>query len=271
MRIRSIILLHVHVQCVSRSPMMAGALFTSPNALEEEQLCPRVTYDCGNKTIEGLTGSLVVCCILVTSSVLSCLGASLIIIAYCVLKDIRKGAQTIITLLAIADLVYSGSLIMAGINYFIYYKETVQENCEPFQTVCKIQALITLEGGWSTFVWTSVLAFYFFMFYTFPQSTLALKLMPLYHILSWGVPIVVGLVLLIVGKLGLYPGWLVCYTKPQGSAAERVLLLLLGGWLPELISCAFVIILYTVIGIHLCRQVIMSCYLVLLHVLYRNM
>ena len=101
----------------------------------QDQVCPRVTYDCGNRTVESLAGSLAACCILVGSSAMSCLGAILILISYAVLKDIRKGAQTIITVLALADLVYSISLIVAGINYFAYYKETALENCEVYQII----------------------------------------------------------------------------------------------------------------------------------------
>ena len=220
-----------------------------------DQVCPRVTYNCGNRTVESLAGSLAACCILVGSSAMSCLGAILILISYAVLKDIRKGAQTIITVLALADLVYSISLIVAGINYFAYYKETEPENCEVYQVICKIQGFVTLLGSWSTFVWTSALAFYFFMLYVFNAASLAMKLMPLYNLLSWGIPVTIALTLLILDKLGLYPGWLVCCTKPDGSSGENVLLLLLGGWFPELISCVFVSILYTVVGVHICRQV----------------
>ena len=222
---------------------------------QHEQLCPRVTYDCVNGTVDSPVESLVTCFVLVASSLLSCLGAILILISYVVLKDLRKGAQKIITVLAVADLVYSASLIVAGINYFAYYKETVQENCQVYQIICKIQGFVTLLGSWSTFVWTSALALYFFMLYVFKATSLAMKLMPLYNILAWGVPVIIGLTLLILDKLGLYPGWLVCCTKPRESSAENALLLLLGGWLPELVSCAFVIILYTVVGVHICRQV----------------
>ena len=223
----------------------------------DEQLCPRVIYDCGNSTVEGLAGSVAACCVLIIASLFSCVGAVLILIAYCALKDIRKGAQTIITVLAVADIVYSGSLILAGINYFAYYKETDQEDCVVYQTICKIQGFITILGSWSTFIWTSILAFYFFMQVVFHAVKVATKLIPLYNLLAWGIPIAVGLPLLALDKLGLYPGWLVCYTKPvpNGSAGQNALLLLLGGWLPELISCAFVITLYTIIGIHLCIQV----------------
>ena len=181
----------------------------------EDQVCPRVTYDCGNRTVESLAGSLATCCILVASSAMSCLGAILILVAYAALKDIRKGAQTIITILALADLVYSISLIVAGINYFAYYKETEPENCEVYQIVCKIQGFVTLLGSWSTFVWTSALAFYFFMLYVFKAASLAMKLMPLYNILAWGLPVTIALPLLILDKLGLYPGWLVCCTKTR--------------------------------------------------------
>lgn len=104
---------------------------------------------------------------------------------------------------------------------------------------------------------------YFFMQFVFHAVKMATKLIPLYNILAWGIPIAVALPLLALDKLGLYPGWLVCATKPvpNGSPGQNALLLLLGGWLPELISIAFVIILYTIIGIHLCIQVCLYSYI----------
>lgn len=239
--------------------MLPSNLPGPPNstmAEEEEQLCPTVTYHCENRTVEGLAGSLIACYVLVTSSALSCLGAILIVVAYFAIKEIRRaGAQTIITVLAVADFVYSGSLIIAGINFFVYYKETEQENCRDYQTVCKIQGFITLLGSWSTFVWTSVLAFYFFMHYVFRRGAFAMKLMPVYNLVAWGLPAVIGLSLLVLDRLGLYPGWLVCYTKPRGSRGENVLLLLLGGWLPEIVSLFFVFGVYTFLFVLLCKQV----------------
>ena len=113
---------------------------------QHEQLCPRVTHDCVNRTFNSPVESLLTCFVLIASSLLSCLGAILILVSYAVLKDLRKGAQKIITVLAVADLVYSASLIVAGINYFAYYKETVQENCQVYQIICKIQGFITLLG-----------------------------------------------------------------------------------------------------------------------------
>ena len=167
----------------------------------EDQVFPRVTYDCGNRTVESLAGSLATCFILVASSAMSCLGTILILIAYAALKDIRKGAQTIITILALADLVYSISLIVAGINYFVYY------NRRTVKCTSKIQGFVTLLGSWSTFVWTSAVAFYFFMLYVFKALSLAMKLMPLYNILAWGLPVTIALPLLIFRQTWTLP-WL---------------------------------------------------------------
>ena len=78
-------------------------------------------------------------------SLLSYLGAALIVCAYCAFKDLRKGTtQTIVTLLALADLGTAVSGIL-GASLFIGYDHLVQKSekeCYIFDTTCQIQGFM---------------------------------------------------------------------------------------------------------------------------------
>ena len=222
-------------------------------------LCPAITYHCPNKTVSMLTLQLVVSYITAGSSLLSCAGALLIIVAYVAFRDIRKGAQTIITQIAVADFIYSAAFLVSALNYFAHYSETDQRKCVVYANVCTLQAYVTVWTAWSVFVWNSVLAFYFCVHYVFNRKGLALRLMPVYNVTAWGLPIAVALPLLCLGKLGKRPEDAViapvCFVRLQDSVRELLAVLTFAQWIPEFTSYIFVVVLYTAISVHLCRKV----------------
>jgi len=69
--------------------------------------CPKDTFQCGNRTLDEQREYVIRYVIPIVVSVLSCLGSVAIMVAYLALRDIRTGAQTIVTLLAIADFTYT--------------------------------------------------------------------------------------------------------------------------------------------------------------------
>lgn len=222
-------------------------------------LCPAATYHCPNKTVSMLGLQLVVSYITAGSSLLSCAGALLIIAAYAAFRDIRKGAQTIITQIAVADFIYSALFLVSALNYFAHYRETDQRKCVVYANICTLQAYLTVWTAWSVFVWNSVLAFYFCVYYVFNRKGLALKLMPVYNVAAWGLPIAVALPLLCLGKLGKRPEDAViapvCFVRLQDSVRELLAVLTFAQWIPEFASYVFVVVLYTAISVHLCRKV----------------
>ena len=81
------------------------------------------------------------------SSSLSCMGSILIVLAYCLLKEMRSGAQAIITLLAIADFFTGFGYIMGSVNFLVNFKDQKDNDCPAFTSICEIQSFITT---WST-------------------------------------------------------------------------------------------------------------------------
>ena len=158
------------------------------------------------------------------SSSLTLLGAALNMIAYCAFKNFRIGtAQTIIAMLAMADFLGALSVIF-GVGIQLAYGTTTKypgnifsENidCYNFDNLCQIQAFVGMWMLGSSFTWTAVLALHFFLVTVCTHSTWPHKLMPLYNIVAWLVPLAYTLPLLLLGKLGYDPTFIwTCFIRP---------------------------------------------------------
>ena len=163
------------------------------------------------------------------SSSLSVMGAVLNITAYCAFKDLRKGtAQTIIAGLAMADLVLALMGIFGASLHLAYNTTASTDNdllsdrdCHIFDTLCQIQAFVGMWMLGSVFTWTSVLALHFFMVTVCTHSIWPHKLMPLYNIVAWLVPLLCTLPMLLLGKLGYDHDltW-TCFMRPKNKEIQ---------------------------------------------------
>ena len=133
----------------------------------------------------------------ITSSLLSCLGSVLIVYVYARWPEVRSGSRAIITYLAIADLLTGFGYIMGSSNYLYYmYASNYTGNgtadrdlCNNlFTPVCKIQSFITTTSSSMSFFWTLILGIYFHMTVVKSRIDLAQQLLPLYHVVAWGLP-----------------------------------------------------------------------------------
>ena len=127
----------------------------------------------------------------IISSIFSCFGSFLIVLAFLIFKDIRKGmAQRIVTALAIADFISAAGYIVGSLNFILHYNEQNRRDCCVFQTICMIQAFVTSWSSMSSFAWTAILALYLYIVLVYQKQTpfnskyrqLAL------HLISWVAP-----------------------------------------------------------------------------------
>lgn len=198
-----------------------------------------------------------------SSCCLSVLGSILILVAYFTLKDIRTGAQKIITLLAVADLFTASGYIAGSVNFLTHFNHTAgSKSCKVFTDICEMQSFVTTWSTMSSYCWTCFLAFYFFLILVFNRVTLAGKLLPLYNVVSWLGPLLVVVPLLATQNLGFAPyvasNW--CYIRDTQFDKHRLLqkpnvivLLFVGGKFWEIISYFVVIFLYLCIKIYLSK------------------
>ena len=143
---------------------LLGITMNLSNSSSGPPWCPQ-SYDCGNSSNNisfdiGRAPSYVA----IASSGLSCLGSFLVIATFLFLKEMRTGAQKIITLLAIADLISAVGYILGSINFLVHFRnETDTQCCNVFDALCRTQASITSWSSLCSFCWTIILALILFL------------------------------------------------------------------------------------------------------------
>ena len=185
----------------------------------------------------------------VVSSVLSIVGTTTILLAYCAFKDLRKRkAQTIITLLSLADMGTAFGCLLGITNHYITNSD---DACWIFYNICQIQAYFVMWCAMSSSIWSTVLAVHFLQASLFSEPRWTERLLPLYNIVAWTLPIIVALPLLITGQLGYTPTYLTsCYISASINADESTGIVAMKHsvvWIIVLSSSFITVMCYTVI------------------------
>ena len=206
------------------------------------------------------------CYIGIVSDSVSCVGSVAMVLIYLAWKDIRKrGAQSIVTFIAIADFFTAASYLSGSVNIITHYNVTDQQKCDEFATFCEIESYVMTLAGMSSYLWTIILAFYFYNITSSRRSNreAATKLMPIYHLVAWGIPVLVAFPLLCFGKLTYAPfvGGVWCYVMVHGSFqhtepfSENHISIAVAVKLPEIIAYVLILLLYLATVINIRRQV----------------
>ena len=192
----------------------------------------------------------------IASGSLSILGSFLIFVAYFTIKGIRNLAQKIITLLALADFFTATGYLIADWNYLSNAEEP--ERCFMFGTVCEIQSVVTSWSSISSCGWTCALALHFYLLLSTKRKARLVTLLVWQNLVIWLFPLLIVLPLLCTNRLGYSPyataNW--CFIRnlvknspkyrinDDGIDKQELALILVGGKLWELLSYAFVIVVY---------------------------
>lgn len=200
------------------------------------------------------------------SSSLSCLGSLLIFVAYYMLpKKLRTGIPTIITLLAIADLVTAIGYLFAAGNFLSHFNVRDASKCDTFQILCEIQSFVTTWSSLCSYAWTNILAVHFYLKIVQHQTQCRdAKLIPIYNIVAWGGPLLIMVPLLATGKLGFSPyvasNWCYVADTNYGHTTLKqdvvvIVVLLVAGELWVLVTYLVAAGLYILTSTHLRVQV----------------
>ena len=136
-------------------------------------------------------------------------------------------------------------------NFIVAFDSKDNTRCAIFTSICEIQSFITTWSTMSSYCWTCILAFYFFLVLVYQKGKLAARLIPLYNIIAWLGPLCIAVPMLVFGKLGYAPyvtsNW--CYIKddngdPLTKKPFVILYILLGGNFWQVISYIVVLVLY---------------------------
>ena len=130
--------------------------------------------------------------ILTIVSVLSILGASIIMVTFFIFKDIRTPARHIIVCIAVSDFISSLS------NCVGLYRNGNKDH-----KLCRIQSFIGSSFIMSSFLWTMFLAVYLYIVIVYEKRDLGRRIIfPWCHIVSWFVPLTINIVAVAVEVLG---------------------------------------------------------------------
>ena len=220
----------------------------------EGDYCYEKVSVCKNSSLSEFSLGPAPCYIGIISDSLSCVASILIISLYIAWKDLRdNGAQSIITFIAISDFLTAFGYMIGSINLLAYsYNDRLVKpdwgRCSIFKNVCEIENYVVTWATMSSYCWTIILSFYFY-FSIAHNHNMTKKLMPLYHILAWGAPILILFPLLCFKKLVYAPfvsgNW--CYieiyhNKPPFTKDDNIIATFLQ--LPELISFVLIVVVF---------------------------
>lgn len=130
------------------------------------------------------------------SSFASAVGSILIIISFAVWPDLRTTGRAILVFLAISDLLTAAGYLFASVLFLSQGREIAP-------SLCTFQSFLTTSFLTSSFLWTANLAVYLFVAITLKKGRVAKKLFPLFHLIAWGIPLLLATIGASTGVLGV--------------------------------------------------------------------
>ena len=239
-------------------------LFEASNVdycVQPEQDCSHVQ---SNNSYSSFSVGPVPCYLSIVSDTLSCIACVTMLAIYITWADIRQNiAQAIVTFIAIADFLTAAGYLTGSFNLLTHVftdRRPDRRGCDVFTTVCEVQSYIVTYATMSSYFWTIILAFHFYMTIAQERPNFTKRLLPFYHLIAWGVPILIAFPLLCVGKLAYAPFvtgmW--CYMEiyrnspPFGDNGTAVSVIT---QLPEIVAFFLIIVLFSLTWITIYKQV----------------
>ena len=224
--------------------------------MEGDLYCYEKVPVCKNSSLSEFSLGPAPCYVGIVSNTLSCVASILIITLYIAWKDLRdNGAHSIITFIAVSDFFTAfGYMISSDINLLAYYynHNLVKPDwgrCSIFRDICEIHSYVVTWATMSSYFWTIILSFYFYSSIAHGNKRTTKKLMPLYHILAWGAPILIAFPLLYFKKLAYAPfvSGVWCYMEiyrdvPPFAKGKNIAAIFVQ--LPELISFVLIVVVF---------------------------
>ena len=142
------------------------------------------------------------------SSLLAIFGSCMIILTFILWKDVRSSmARIVLLFLAIADLGSGLGYFTSSVGYLIIYhsnnNHTVDYSSTNItQNYCKGVSFITTFFPVSSFFWTGFLAVYFVVALVLRKPRWSKKLIIMFNIIAWGVPLIICVGASALGILG---------------------------------------------------------------------
>lgn len=123
---------------------------------------------------------------------LSVLGSSMIILTYWGFRSTRSPSRRLLVYLSLTDLV---TALSNGVGVMVNFQYT--------SIGCQAQAAVATFSSMSSYFWTVFLAVYLYLWIVHDKQELAQKLVVWFHVMAWGLPMVIVVTALGLNVLGL--------------------------------------------------------------------
>lgn len=169
------------------------------------------TWECVNSTRFGLWHGAA-SSVTVISAILSIFGCLLILFTYIMWKDVRKStARAILFFLAIADLFSAIGYLVSAVTY-----RTL--DTRSYERFCDVLSFWTTYFPMASYLWTAHFAIYYFVVLVLKKDKWRKKLMLVFHLTSWLIPLAICVPAVATGWLGtsqhtLSPAW--CFVSDK--------------------------------------------------------
>ena len=124
------------------------------------------------------------------TSILSFLGASLIIFTYIAFRNLRTTARQLLVSLSIADIIVATSHfvgLFANFERFIYNDTWKTSATDP---LCITQAAFSMFGTLASFLLSMAIGVYLVGILVWKKPRIWKKLLPIFYIICWGIPVI---------------------------------------------------------------------------------
>lgn len=151
----------------------------------------------------------------ILSSCFSIIGSLLIIFTFVAYREVRTVGRAILVFLAIADFLTAVGYIFGSALFLHYHPDryyyhhnasVVNESSHTYDRnyvyLCRFQSFLTTVFPISSFLWTASLSIYFFVTIVLRKVRAAKKLIFIFHITAWGIPLLICIPAVATGWLG---------------------------------------------------------------------
>lgn len=197
--------------------------------------------------------------------ILTILGSVVIIVSYLCFRSLRTKARLILVHISVMDLAVGASNLVGLLVFYRYYNVPNSPLPPSLDGFCKFQAFVAEYATLSSVLWTVSLGVYIYILVSPAIVTLALD--KTFHTrfvrascaLSYGLPLVVTLWLLLTGRLGYSPedsaGWCTVVTFNNATGRDDAYVSFIGYDLWMYLAILLITVLYVASRLNLRNQV----------------
>lgn len=136
-------------------------------------------------------------------SLLSMIGATLIILSYVCIANMRTKSREILVHLSVADF---GVACANFIGVVVDFDKQIRHcdgsgTCTAINNLCTTQAFFAGFSTIASILWTLALSIYIYLFVVHEHRRLHSKIIYFFYLFCWGMPLIVSLWLVLTGKL----------------------------------------------------------------------